>query len=85
MNTITANELKTRGISAVEDQLKNGDEVIISVRGKDRYVVMSLEKFASLREFELDMAVKEARADYEAGNTVTECVEDHIKRVTDAL
>jgi len=46
---------------------------------------MSLEKFARLREFELDMAVKEARADYEAGNTVTESVEDHIKRVTDAL
>ncbi|MFC1690376.1 type II toxin-antitoxin system prevent-host-death family antitoxin [Pseudomonadota bacterium] len=85
MNAITANELKIRGISAVEDQLENEDEVIISVRGKDRYVVMSLEKFASLREFELDMAVKEARADYEAGNTVTESVEDHIKRVTDAL
>ena len=85
MNAITANELKTRGISAVEDQLENEDEVIISVRGKDRYVVMSLEKFARLREFELDMAVKEARADYEAGNTVTESVEDHVKRVTDAL
>ena len=85
MNAITANELKIRGISAVEDQLENEDEVIISVRGKDRYVVMSLEKFASLREFELDMAVKEARVDYEAGNTVTESVEDHIKRVTDAL
>jgi prevent-host-death family protein len=85
MNAITANELKIRGISAVEDQLENEDEVIISVRGKDRYVVMSLEKFASLREFELDMAVMEARADYEAGNTVTESVEDHVKRVTDAL
>ena len=85
MNAITANELKIHGISAVEDQLENEDEVIISVRGKDRYVVMSLEKFASLREFELDMAVKEARADYEAGNTVTESVEDHIKRVTEAL
>ena len=85
MNTITANELKIRGISAVEDQLENEDEVIISVRGKDRYVVMSLEKFARLREFELDMAVMEAKADYEAGNTVTESVEDHIKRVTDAL
>ena len=85
MNAITANELKIRGISAVEDQLENEDEVIISVRGKDRYVVMSLEKFARLREFELDMAVMEARADYEAGNTVTESVEDHVKRVTDAL
>jgi len=85
MNAITANELKTRGISAVEDQLENEDEVIISVRGKDRYVVMSLEKFASLREFELDMAVMEARADYEAGNTITESVDDHMKRVTDAV
>jgi len=85
MNAITANELKTRGVSAVEDRLENEEEVIISVRGKDRYVVMSLEKYARLREFELDMAVMEARADYEAGNIITERVEDHMKRVTDAL
>ena len=85
MNAITANELKTRGVSAVEDRLENEEEVIISVRGKDRYVVMSLEKYARLREFELDMAVMEARADYEAGNIITETVEDHMKRVTDAL
>jgi hypothetical protein len=31
------------------------------------------------------MAVMEARADYEAGNIITESVEDHMKRVTDAL
>ena len=65
MNAITANELKIRGVSAVEDRLENEEEVIISVRGKDRHVVMSLEKYARLREFELDMAVMEARADYE--------------------
>ena len=85
MNAITANELKTRGVSAVEDLLENEEEVIISVRGKDRYVVMSLEKYARLREFELELAVMEARADYEAGNIITESVEDHMKRVTDAL
>jgi prevent-host-death family protein len=85
MNAITANELKTRGVSAVEDRLEREDEVIISVRGKDRYVVMSLEKYSRLREFELDIAVMEARADYEAGNIVTESVEDHMKRVIDAL
>ena len=85
MNAITANELKIRGVSAVEDRLENDEEVIISVRGQDRYVVMSLEKYARLREFELDMAVMEARADYEAGNIITESVEDHMKRVTDAL
>ena len=85
MNAITANELKIRGISAVEDQLKNEEEVIISVRGRGRYVVMSLEKYARLREFELDMAVMEAKADYKDGNIITESVEDHMKRVTDAL
>ena len=85
MNAITANELKIRGVSAVEDRLENEEEVIISVRGKDSYVVMSLEKYSRLREFELDMAVMEARADYEAGNIITESVEDHMKRVTDAL
>jgi prevent-host-death family protein len=85
MNVITANELKIRGVSAVEDRLENEEEVIISVRGKDSYVVMSLEKYARFREFELDMAVMEARAYYEAGHVITESVEDHIKRVTDAL
>jgi prevent-host-death family protein len=85
MNAITANELKIRGVSAVVGRLENEEEVIISVRGKDRYVVMTLEKYARLREFELDMAVMEARADYEAGNSITESVEDHMKRVTDAL
>jgi len=85
MNAVTANELKTRGVSAVEDRLRTQEEVIISVRGIDRYVVMSLEKYARLREFELDMAVAEARADYEAGRINRESVDDHMKRVTDAL
>jgi len=85
MNAVTANELKTRGVSAVEDVLKTEDEAIISVRGLDKYVVMSLEKYARLREFELDMAVQEARADYEAGRVTEESVEEHMKRVTDAI
>ena len=34
---------------------------------------------------ELDIAVQEARADYELGRVITESVDDHISRVTDAL
>jgi prevent-host-death family protein len=85
METVTANELKTRGVSAVEEHLETDDEVIISVRGQDKYVVMSLDKYSQLREYELDIAVREARADYEAGRVITESVDDHMKRVTDAL
>ena len=85
MNAVTANELKTRGISAVEDLLETEDQVIISVRGVNKYVVMGLEMYARIRESELDMAIKEARADYEAGRVTSESVDDHLKRVIDEI
>jgi len=85
MTAVTANELKTRGISAVEDLLETEEQVIISVRGVDKYVVIGLEKYARIREAELDMAVKEARADYESGRTTMESVDDHMKRLVDEL
>jgi PHD/YefM family antitoxin component YafN of YafNO toxin-antitoxin module len=85
MNSVTANELKTRGISAVEEHLDAGEEVLISVRGKNKYVVMNLEKYDQLRECELESALREARADYDSGKTVSESVEDHLRRVTDGL
>ncbi len=83
MNTVTANELKTKGISAVETRLKADEEVIISVRGQDRYVVMDLDKYAQLREYELAIAVQEAKADVDAGRCSTESVAEHMQRVTD--
>lgn len=83
MNFVTANELKTRGVSAVEDRLDAGEDVIISVRGKDKYVVMSLEKYNQLREFELEMALREAHADYAAGRILTESVDKHLRRIAD--
>lgn len=85
MGAVTANELKTRGVSAVEERLETEDEVIISVRGQDKYVVMSIDKYSRLREYELDIAVQEARADYKSGRVTTESVDEHMKRVTDAL
>lgn len=85
MSAVTANELKTRGISAVEEALKTEEQVTISVRGVDKYVVMGLEKYARIREAELEMAVREARADYLAGRTAVESVDDHMKRVVDEI
>jgi prevent-host-death family protein len=85
MQSMTANELKTKGVSAVEERLETEEEVMITVRGQDKYVVMSLEKYARLRGYELDIAVQEARADYAAGRVIKESVDDHIKRVTDAV
>ena len=85
MNTITANELKTRGASAVEACLQENEEAIISIRGRDKYVVMDLKKYAKLREYELEIALQEAKADVDAGRYSTGSVADHIKQVTGDL
>ena len=82
VNNITANQLKTEGISAIERHLAVDRELVITVRGKKRFVVMEMEQYNYLRECELDAALHEVRSDYEAGRFVAESVEKHIQRIT---
>ena len=81
MNHLSANELKTCGVAAIETALQEHSEAIVSVRGKDRYVVMSLAQYQHLRECELEAALVEAKADVEAGRIVKESVEAHLGRL----
>ncbi|MBX2810099.1 MAG: type II toxin-antitoxin system Phd/YefM family antitoxin [Cellvibrionaceae bacterium] len=85
MTIVTANDLKTKGISVVEAGLLNEEEVIISVRGRDKYVVMDLEKYAKLRECELEIALLEAKADVAAGRYTSGSVNEHMQQVNDDL
>jgi len=78
---ITANELKTKGVSAIESHLGENDELIITVRGKESYVVMNMEHYNYLRDCELEAALHQAKADVESGDYVIESVNDHIKRL----
>lgn len=82
MAAITANNLKTRGVSIIEEQLANAPEAIISVRGKDRYVVMSLEHFREMREMELEAAWMRVKADMETGRYRKESVAEHLARIS---
>ncbi len=81
MATITANELKTKGITAVDSALKAEPTVQITVRGSAKYVVMRCEHYNKLREQELDLAIRESRAEFERGDYVIESVEEHMRRV----
>ena len=81
MTVVTANELKTKGIASIEQLLQDAQEVIISVRGKPRYVVMDIAHFDYLRERELEAAWAESRADVAAGRYRQESAEDHIARL----
>lgn len=80
MSQLTANDLKTKGIAAIEAVLAERQEAIVSVRGKDRFVVMEIEQYHYLRECELEAALAETRADIKAGRFVKESPAAHIKR-----
>jgi PHD/YefM family antitoxin component YafN of YafNO toxin-antitoxin module len=81
MSHISANELKTRGIAAIEQVLAEQPEAIVSVRGKDRFVVLEMAQYQYLRECELEVALAEARADVAAGRAVRETAEAHLARL----
>lgn len=81
MKTIAANELKTRGVSTIEKALEGEAEAVISVRGRDRYVVMDVEEYNRLRVCELESALYETRQQVAAGEFVEESVDDHIERI----
>jgi PHD/YefM family antitoxin component YafN of YafNO toxin-antitoxin module len=80
-NEITANELKVKGITAIDDVTSNGYEAIITVRGKQKYVVMTMEEYNNLREYELEAAIIEAELDIKKGKIKKGSVEEHIKRI----
>lgn len=83
MSSITANELKTKGVSVVEEALRSNDEAIITVRGKDAYVVIDINKYSKFREYELEVALQETRADIAEGRVIHESVDEHMKRILD--
>lgn len=83
-NTITANDIKTKGVNAIDEATHDGNEAFISIRGKNKFVVLSLEKYNYLRECELEAALFEARNDIKNDKFFIESVEAHIQRIKNA-
>lgn len=82
MSHLTANELKTRGISAIEAALTEDKEAILSVRGQDRYVVVSIDHYHYLRECELEAALAQSREDIASGRYTKSSAAEHLERIT---
>lgn len=85
MPVVTANDLKTKGISDIERALQDAQEVVISVRGKPRYVVMDLTHYDYLRECEIAAAWAQTREDVAAGRYRREGADAHMARIKDEL
>lgn len=81
MSHLTANDLKVRGIAAIEEALTDQTEATISVRGAQRFVVMEMSHYHYLRECELEAALAQSRADVAAGQAVEESAQAHMARL----
>jgi hypothetical protein len=80
-SVITANELKTKGVSAIKKATSQGTEAIISVRGKHEYVVLPIKSYNHFRECELEVALMEVKEDIKNKKYYKENVSKHIKRL----
>ena len=61
--------------------MSNASEAVLSVRGKDKFVVMDMAHYHYLRECELEAALAQSRADMAAGRFVQESPEAHLARL----
>ncbi|WP_456488142.1 prevent-host-death protein [Caminibacter pacificus] len=78
---INANEVKKRGVSVFEELLKKWDEIIITFRGKKKYVVIDIDRYNELREKELELAYKEVLEDYKNGEYKIVNAKEHIENI----
>jgi hypothetical protein len=56
-------------------------EATISVRGKDRFVVMDVAQYHHLRECKREAALAKSRSDIAAERSVTETTAEHMQHM----
>ena len=80
MLSINANDLKRNGIVGIERAMSDSHEssLTVNVRGKAKYIILSVEEFNQYREFQLEQAIKEAEACLDKGDyTSIEDIENY--------
>jgi len=82
---ITANEVKTKGVALFGKMLQKADELVINVRGKNKYVVLDIERYNDFRQNELDLAHMKVMQDIKDGHYKVQTAEEHAKELMDAL
>jgi len=82
---ITANDLKTKGVSIIESMLKGLEEAIISVRGKNKFVVVDIERYNYLRECEIEKALRDAQEDIKNGKSRILTSKEHFEELDNAI
>jgi len=82
---ITANDLKVKGIKAIEKELEERDEAIISFRGKPKYIVLDIEEYETMRALQIEVAYKELKKKKEQGKAYRSDADTLIQRIENEL
>ena len=85
MSAVSATDLKQRGVAALEPVVAETGSALITVRGRARYVVMTIEEYRDLRATKLEQAIREIRADQRAGRIVDRTIDGHLRRLDDEV
>lgn len=80
MNILSVSSLK-RGFGLLDKLIDKFGAVYISVRGRRKYVIISIEDYKRLKEIELQNSISQAEKDYEEGRFVVETADEHFKRL----
>ena len=86
---ITANELKTKGIKAIDKELQDKEEAIITFRGKPKYIVLDIDKYDQIRALELDLLYLQAQEEIKQGKAkiikTQKELEEHFKELEEHI
>lgn len=77
---VSANDIKTKGVTLLDKLFESVTEVIINVRGKNKYVVIDIERYKQLRTLELDHLYDETMKEIKEGNYTTD-IEEHLREI----
>lgn len=82
---LTATEVRKKGFGFLDKLLEKYEEVVISFKGKKKFVVMDIDRYNELRQNELELAYKEVMEDYKKGNYKVVSAKEHLERLEKEL
>ena len=70
MPSIPENEFNTQGVTAIQQALQDNKDVIIPLRGENKYDVMGFEQYKQINKSELEAAIHKTRKRIAEGELV---------------
>ena len=81
---ITAQQIKTRWTAIIDEQMKNSNELFLSVRWEPKYVIINMNTYNKYREVELENAILETKQDIRSWKFSSD-IDSHIKEINNEI